>query len=234
MPGVANVDASQEPGDGLPFIFQVPMHLDVVMDSHASKADILDVVEAYEDALKGGVVERLELTLRGQARVTLETRSGVSEEMVDDLVETRGGTADGTAVTRYRVQETNLGRRVDLTLESGGLNNALATVERYRRNQGVHLVAVKRRGFLLMVEDTVWIAEVTEARIEFIRKVQERFRLHAARLTYPDLMTLRVDAADVKAVRELLKPHRDLGYTDVQAHQTADQSAISSGPIEAR
>lgn len=234
MPGVARVNAWSEPGDGLPFIFQDPMHLEVVMDAHASSDNILDVVEAYEGALEDGVVERLELSLRGAARVTLETGGGVSEEMVDDLVATRGGTADGTAVTRYRVKETNLGRRVDLTLASGGLNDALAAAERYRRIEGVHLVAVKRGRFVLMVDDTVWDAELTEARIDFIRQVKKRFNLHTVNIGYPHLMTLWVDVADVVAVRRLLETHGDLGYADVQAHQPAARPRSRPGPVEAR
>jgi hypothetical protein len=210
------------------------MHLQVVMDAHASRDNIRDVVEAYERALEDGVVERFELSLRGAARVTLETGGGVSEEMVDDLVGTRSGTADGTAVTRYRVQETNLGRRVNLTLASGGLNDVLAAAERYRRIEGVHFVTVNRGRFVLMIDDTVWDAELTAARIDFIRQVKERLKLHAVNLGYPHVMTLWVDAADVRAVRRLLEPHLDLGYTDVQAHQPAAQSEISSRHFEAR
>ena len=226
MSGVARVEAWQEPGDGLPFIFQVPMNLEVVMDAESSRADILDVVEAYEKRNQDGVVGRLELSLRGPARATLVTGGAVSEETVDDLLAARGD----RALTRYRAQETNLGRRMDLTLATGGLDEVIATVERYRQVEGIHLVSVRLGRFVLMVDDSVWEAELTEARVRFIREVMERFRLRAVNVGYPHLMTLWVHAADVKGVRRLLEPHSDLGYAHIQAHRSPAQSATSSRP----
>lgn len=224
MPGVASVEASREPGEGLPFISQLPMHLKVVMDAQSSGADILGVVETVDSDIADGSVERLELSLRGPAHATLVTGGRVSEEEVDDLLAAR----DDTALARYRMEETNLGRRMDLTLISGELDDVVATVGRYRQVESVHLVTVRLGRFALTVDDTVWKAELTGARIKFIRDVRERFRLRAVDIGYPHRMTLWVHVADVKEVRRLLKPHSDLGYVHVQAQLPAAQSATSS------
>lgn len=224
MTGVAKVDAWQEPSEGLPFIFQVPMNLEVVMDAESSRADILDVVEVYESANEDGVVERLALSLRGPARATVVTGGKVSGERLDDLLAAR----DDTVLARYRMEETDLGRRMDLTLARGDLDDVIATVERYRQVENVHLVVVRLGRFALTVDDTVWEAELTEARIKLIRDVRERFRLRAVDVGYPHRMTLWVHAADVREVRRLLRPHVDLGYVHVQAHRPTAQSAPSS------
>lgn len=227
MPGVARVEASREPGEGLPFISQLPMHLKVVMDVQSSEADILDVVETVESDIEGGEVERLELSLRGPAPATLVTGRAVSEARVEDLLAAR----DDAALLRYRMAETNSGRRMDLTLASGGLDDVVATVKRYRQVEGVHFVTVRLGSFTLTVDDTVRGAELTEARIEVIRDVWGRFRLRAVDVGYPHRMTLWVHAADVKGVRRLLKPHFDLGFVHVQVYRPRGQSAT---PFERR
>lgn len=216
-PGVAKVHGWQEPGDGLPFLIQVPVNLKVVMEADASTAEVLDVFEAYSDEIDDDVVGSVQVVLRGPARATLTTSAGfhASEAMVNDLVVAR----DDPTFARYRLELSNLGQALDVTLATGGFDEVVATVARYRKIEDVHQVTVRAGEFRLLVDDAVGEVELTENRVRLMREADERFRLHEVMVGYPNAMWLWVDAMDVQALRRLVEAHTDLGYTYVRAYR---------------
>ena len=226
-PGVVKVRGWQEEGDGLPFVVQVPVNVEVVMREDASDAQILDVFEAYDDDIDDDVVSSIEVRLRGPARATLATGGGVhaSERMVEDLVAVQGD----AAIARYRRKVARLfasgpgvpelQESVEVTLVSGGFDEVLDAVDRYRGAEGINLVTVRGDGFTLTVDDVMGEAALTDARVRLMRSVDRRFALRAATLASSSSLTLWVDAGDVPAARRLVDAHGGLDLASVRAQR---------------
>ena len=226
-PGVVKVRGWQEEGDGLPFVIQVPINLEVVMAAEATDAEILDVFAAYDDDIDDDVVSSVEVRLGGPARATLAAGGGihVSEEMVGDLVAAQH---DAT-IARYRRQVArlfasspavpDLQQSVEVALVSGGFDEVLDAVARYRSAEGINRVTVRSDGFTLTVDDVMGEAELTDAKVQLMRIVGDQFGLRAAALGSSSSLTLWVDAEDVPAARRLVEEHDELGWASVEAHR---------------
>lgn len=214
LAGVMSVRASQEPGDGLPFVTQFPADVRVTMEERSTEGEILDVTASYDEEVEDGDVERLSVVLQGEPRATLTASGGViaSAEMVQDLLAAR----DDPALVRYQLEASPLGRSVEVSLASGALDEVVAAVAGYRQDDDVTRVTVRSGHFTLSVDDTTWEVDLSDERVRLIRDVHERFGLHEAVVAYPDSMGLWVDAADVTSVRRLVDSRRT-GYAYVKA-----------------
>lgn len=226
-PGVVEVRGWQEAGDGLPFVMQVPVAVEVVMQEDATAGQILDVFEAYDDDIDAEVVSSIEVRLGGPVRATLAAGGGihVSEGMVDDLVAAQ----HDAAIARYRRQVDrlfasgptvpDLQQSVELALVSGGFDEVLDAVARYRSAEGITMVTVESEGFALSVDDVMGEAELTDGIVRLMRIVGDQFALRAAALGSSSSLTLWVDAVDVSAARRLVEGHRELGWAIVEPHR---------------
>lgn len=203
--GVIEVEARENDSDEDLTFGKVAKHMEILMGSDASAAQIMTVFDAYDDYIDDGDVGSVKVALKSPKQATLSVGLDVhaTRAMVDDLVEAQRD----DDIIEYRREAGATVPSVGITLAAADYQGVVAVADRYRDVEDVDLVQVTSGDFLLIRDAVNADPDREAARERFALDVNRRFRLTGAVVTGRTALRFSVARGDKSDLQDYVERH---------------------------